>query len=29
VHRLPSGSDGVRVVRVAYLLTPVCARLHH
>lgn len=28
VHRLPSGSDGVRVVRVAYLLTPVCARLH-
>ena len=29
VHRLPSGSDGVRVVRVASsLLTPLRARLH-
>jgi hypothetical protein len=28
VHRLPSGSDGTRMVREATLLTPLCAWLH-
>ncbi len=28
VHRLPSGSDGTRVVREATLLTPLCTWLH-